>query len=459
MLLIPDLLLYGLAMLLAFQIRFGFGYEWFPVTGPRNEFSEYLPHFLVGVVVFMYLASSQKLYEPENMFRIGQSVRKVLKVSVLWGIIVLGIVLFVKLEPTISRMFCLVSVFCLAVLLSCSRLALLVSLLFSREWLASHFQKRMAVVGCGPEAMKFMSKINSNTTSLYRAVGAIKTGSKSCYCAGCKACLGSITQDLDRLIDRYDIEAIMIADPSMTSDEIMRVAKVCERRFVDFQMLPNFFEVFTSCLQLKNIEGQPVMGLSEMPQNRILARIAKRSLDIMGSLIGLMISIPIYCVLIPLIKTESPGPVFYKQTRVGQKGRHFTIYKLRSMRTDAEKDGKVGWSTQNDSRRTRVGEFMRKWNLDEIPQFWNVFIGDMSLVGPRPERPELIESFQYQIPYYQSRHAVKPGMTGWAQVHGLRGDTSIEDRIRHDLQYIENWSPWLDVVIQIRTFFNYKGAA
>ncbi|MCL4135290.1 UNVERIFIED_CONTAM: hypothetical protein GTU68_019207 [Idotea baltica] len=200
------------------------------------------------------------------------------------------------------------------------------------------------------------------------------------------------------------------------------------------------------------------MLLADVPQNRLANRVIKRSVDIVGSLIGLVLSLPIYAILIPLVRFESRGPIIYKQVRVGQGGKHFDIYKIRSMRVDAEAPGVAGWTTADDSRKTKIGTFMRKWNLDEIPQFWNVLRGEMSLVGPRPERPELIENFLDEVPYYQSRHSVKPGITGWAQVNGLRGDTSIAERIRYDLHYIERWSIWMDLSIQLRTIFNYKGA-
>jgi exopolysaccharide biosynthesis polyprenyl glycosylphosphotransferase len=181
-------------------------------------------------------------------------------------------------------------------------------------------------------------------------------------------------------------------------------------------------------------------------------------MDIVGACVGIALSAPVIVVLAFLIKRESRGPVFYRQMRVGQHGTHFPIIKLRSMRMDAEKETGARWAVADDPRRTRIGEFMRRTNLDELPQFWNVLRGEMSLVGPRPERPELIPQFLQEIPYYQSRHSVKPGMTGWAQVNGLRGNTSLVERIRHDLEYIENWSLWWDVIIQLRTFYKVRNA-
>ena len=159
-----------------------------------------------------------------------------------------------------------------------------------------------------------------------------------------------------------------------------------------------------------------------------------------------------------LVYRESPGPIFYKQRRLGRDGRPFWCYKIRSMRLDAEAAGQVGWTKADDPRRLAIGAFMRKWNIDETPQFWNVLKGDMSLVGPRPERPELIHNFKEEIPHYNARHNIKPGITGWAQINGYRGDTDLNARIRCDLYYIENWNLMIDFQIMLLTLFRQKNA-
>jgi len=158
------------------------------------------------------------------------------------------------------------------------------------------------------------------------------------------------------------------------------------------------------------------------------------------------------------VKRESPGPAFYRQVRVGKNGQPFKIIKIRSMRVDAEKDTGACWCTEADPRRLAVGAFMRKYNIDELPQFWNVLKGEMSIVGPRPERPELIRNFKYEIHHYNIRHTVKPGITGWAQVNGWRGDTCLQSRIACDIEYIERWSLWTDFYICLRTVLATKNA-
>jgi lipopolysaccharide/colanic/teichoic acid biosynthesis glycosyltransferase len=173
----------------------------------------------------------------------------------------------------------------------------------------------------------------------------------------------------------------------------------------------------------------------------------------------MLLSLPLIAVFGTILYLESPGPIFYRQRRSGRNGKPFDMLKIRSMRLDAERDGKAGWSTKDDPRRLRIGKLMRKWNIDETPQFWNVLKGDMSLVGPRPERPELIHNFKHEIPHYNARHTVKPGMTGWAQVNGLRGDTDLTERITYDLYYVEHWNLLFDLQTMLRTFFKHKNAA
>jgi lipopolysaccharide/colanic/teichoic acid biosynthesis glycosyltransferase len=200
-----------------------------------------------------------------------------------------------------------------------------------------------------------------------------------------------------------------------------------------FKVVPSYFSILVSGLHVETISGIPILGVSRLPLDRLFNKLVKRLIDI-------------------------AGPILYRQRRLGRNGRTFEMLKLRSMRLDAEANGKVGWSTKDDPRRLRIGRFMRRWNIDEVPQFWNVLIGDMSLVGPRPERPELIRNFKHAIPHYNARHTVKPGITGWAQVNGLRGDTDLADRISHDLYYVEHWNLLLDLQTMLLTFLNNRNA-
>ena len=212
------------------------------------------------------------------------------------------------------------------------------------------------------------------------------------------------------------------------------------------------------CRYVDRISGVPLLGVTQLPLNNPVNWMLKRALDVVGALVGIVLSAPAIALFGLLVYLESPGPIFYKQLRVGRRGRHFQIIKIRSMKLDAEKESGPRWATRSDARTLKIGAFMRRWNIDEFPQFWNVLKGDLSLVGPRPERPELIKKFREQILYYNARHNIVPGMTGWAQVNGFRGDTDLSERIRCDIYYIENWNPIFDLQIMFMTFFRWEGA-
>ncbi|MCC5024132.1 MAG: sugar transferase [Candidatus Synoicihabitans palmerolidicus] len=223
-------------------------------------------------------------------------------------------------------------------------------------------------------------------------------------------------------------------------------------------MLPAAFPIFLSGLRLQTVGSVPVIGVDDLAISRLLSRTAKRFIDLVGATIGLIVSVPFVGALALLIKRESPGgPIFFRQTRIGANHRPFTLYKLRSMKPDASmSDANQQSTVAGDPRLLRIRALMRRWNLDELPQYWNVLRGDMSLVGPRPERPHHVKRLSPEIPHYLPRHVVKPGMTGWAQVNELRGDTDLVARIRYDIYYIENWSPWLDLQIRCLTFTRWK---
>ena len=225
-----------------------------------------------------------------------------------------------------------------------------------------------------------------------------------------------------------------------------------------FTLVPDLFRVMTSSMEVETVGDIPMLGLGRWPLENAWNRAAKRIEDILGAFVGLVLSTPVVLLFGVLHKLQSPGPMFYAQVRCGYRGRPFTIYKLRTMRTDAEAASGPVFAQPDDPRRTRLGSWMREHNIDELPQFWNVLKGDMSLVGPRPERPVFVEKFGDEIDHYMWRHNSRPGITGWAQVNGFRGDTSIEGRLRCDLFYLENWSLALDAKILFRTLFARQNA-
>ena len=199
--------------------------------------------------------------------------------------------------------------------------------------------------------------------------------------------------------------------------------------------------------------GLPVINIRYVPLSNTGNMVIKRAMDIVGSLFGILITSPILLIVAVLVKLTSPGPVIFKQERIGMQGEPFYMYKFRSMQQQTEADERNGWTVKNDPRVTPIGKFIRKTSLDELPQLFNILMGDMSLVGPRPERPQFVDKFKEEIPRYMIKHQVRPGLTGWAQVNGYRGDTSIKKRIEYDLYYIENWTFGFDIKIIILTFF------
>lgn len=253
-------------------------------------------------------------------------------------------------------------------------------------------------------------------------------------------------ESLGAVAERYGLDLIVAAAGSGTPADLERAYQQCQRLDLDFQFVPEVFSLWGRAVKIEDLDGLPLLRLRELRLggwNGVL----KRTLDLLVAVPLLIGLLPLYGVLAVAVKVSSPGPVFHRQERVGRDRRTFAMIKFRSMRVDAERETGPVWASANDPRRTDVGAFLRKWSLDELPQLWNVFRGDMSLVGPRPERPVFVEEFESRVQDYYDRHRIKSGVTGWAQVHGLRGNVPIEQRTAYDLYYVENWSIWLDLRI------------
>jgi exopolysaccharide biosynthesis polyprenyl glycosylphosphotransferase len=265
-------------------------------------------------------------------------------------------------------------------------------------------------------------------------------------------------EEMDACLPQLELSVIYVTENKIRPEDIRPISLLCGKYRIGMKIIPSAFNVFSSRLSLRLINGIPVLGILGLAYDQFTNRAAKRTLDFVGAVFGLLVSAPIIGILAIMIRRESPGPIFFRQVRVGINGKLFEIIKLRSMRMDAEQATGVTWAVENDPRRLRIGKFMREWNLDELPQFWNVLTGEMSLVGPRPERPEFVSIFEDKVSYYNMRQSLKPGLTGWAAVHGLRGNTSLDDRIAYDLYYIEHWSLWLDIQIIFRTLLPPQNA-
>ena len=307
---------------------------------------------------------------------------------------------------------------------------------------------RLLIVGAGEVGRMILHKIRQSPGLGYSVVGFVDDRDPPSNVLGANV-LGR-TDDLPHLIETLQVDEVIVALPEASHQDILSIITRCEREKVTIKVFPDVFQIMASEVSIGDLNGLPLLTVRDIAL-RGWRLALKRAMDILGSGLSLLVFSPIMLLVAILIKLDSPGSVFYVQERMGLDARPFLMFKFRSMRPDAEANTGPVWATQSDPRRTRIGTMMRRFSVDELPQLINVFLGDMSLVGPRPERPIFVEQFKRSIPRYMDRHKEKAGMTGWAQVNGLRGDTSIIERTKYDLWYIENWSLLLDFKILART--------
>ncbi len=308
---------------------------------------------------------------------------------------------------------------------------------------------RVLIIGAGEVGQMLIQKVLQSPKLGYQLVGIVEQGKASTGSPGLSVpALGTLV-DVPWIIEKYAIDEVIIGLPESSHQELVGIISLCEREKVGIRVFPDVFQIMASEVGIGDLGGLPLLTIRDVALQGWKLTL-KRGMDVVVSAIGLVLASPFLLLTALMIKLDSAGPVFYVQERMGLDARPFKILKFRSMRQDAEVGG-PGWTTEDDPRRTKLGTFMRRFNIDELPQLVNVLIGDMSLVGPRPERPVYVEQFRQSIPRYMDRHREKAGMTGWAQVNGLRGDTSIVERTKYDLWYIENWSLGLDIKIILRT--------
>jgi Undecaprenyl-phosphate glucose phosphotransferase len=310
-------------------------------------------------------------------------------------------------------------------------------------------QSFAVIVGTGRVARKTARAIRSASWMGIKNLGFVEDHPN--HWAGDLNILGTIA-DLPVLIQKYRVGNVFISLPMSRYHDARRVFDILSRTLVEVRLVADVPNLAGLSLTTTYLDGLPVIGLRESPHFGLNV-VVKRTMDIALALLGLLIASPIMLIIAALVKLTSPGPIFYRQERCGLNGRTFQMLKFRSMCVDAEQQTGAVWTVKDDPRRTRFGSVLRRTNLDELPQLINVLKGDMSLVGPRPERPVFIQQFQRTIPNYMARHCVKAGITGWAQVHGWRGNTSLRKRIQYDLYYITHWNPWLDLRILWMTIF------
>ena len=303
------------------------------------------------------------------------------------------------------------------------------------------------IVGAGEIGRIILQKILRSPGLGYKVVGFVDDRAEQDKVMGVPV-LGGV-KDLRNILDREQVNEVIIAMPEASHQEILSIIGMCDRSQLNIKVFPDVFQIMAGEVNIGDLDGLPLLTVRDVAL-RGWKLTLKRIMDIVGASVALVLLSPLMLFMAILIKLDSPGPVFYVQERMGLDAKPFPMLKFRSMRQDADANG-PGWTTKNDPRRTRFGAFIRRYSLDELPQLINVLLGHMSLVGPRPEQPYYVEQFRRSIPRYMERHREKAGITGWAQIHGLRGDTSIAERTKYDLWYIENWSLWLDIKILIKT--------
>lgn len=308
---------------------------------------------------------------------------------------------------------------------------------------------RLLVVGVGDIARVIIQRILWSPQLGYELVGVIDSPGDADSILGVP--IVGTAEELPALIEEHDVDEVIIAIPEKGHREVVRVISYCERGRVSIKVFPDIFQFVTSEAGIDDLGGLPLLSVRSFALRGYML-IVKRLMDVVGAVLGLVVFSPLMMLVAIAVKLESPGPVFFVQERMGLDGRPFKMIKFRSMRSDAERAG-PGWTVDDDPRQTRLGRLLRRIDIDELPNLINVLLGEMSLVGPRPEQPYYVEEFRNTVPRYMERHREKAGMTGWAQVNGLRGDTSIVERTKYDLWYTEHWSILLDVKIIVRTFW------
>ena len=443
--LVADVTAVGLALVAAYYMRYRFG--WFE-GAPPNRFLFLAPVTFAFAFATVVGGLSLGMY---SHFRTAGPVDRVAR-SV--GMVTLGSLLAVaatffiftdRLEPVrnVMPIAWLLGIFFVA--LGRSLLATLLRLLAQR----GVGVQRMLVVGAGAEGREVGGGLLWDPSRRYQLVGylddfetRVTIGEREFPVLGSSAALSD-------LIAEHEIDKVVVAIPSLSHDDLLAILAEVEASYADVWLLPDLFQLMVSPVVEGGIRGLPLIAVNEV-RLRGLSRVAKRSLDlVVATLVLVLASAPMLLIAL-IIKLDSKGPAFYVQTRVGRDGRPFPIVKFRTMVSGADEYGQT-WTVANDPRQTRVGRYLRRYWIDELPQLLNVIRGDMSLVGPRPEQPDYVTRFRGEFSRYMVRHRERAGVTGWAQVNGMRGDSSIEERTRYDLYYVENWSLLFDLRILLRT--------
>lgn len=445
---IIDAVIIFLSLILAWFIRFESGL--FTVTGDYLSFSSYLKPLLFIIPLYLAIYNFLNLYTSYRVKTIYTEIWRIIKGNLI-GLLILMTGLFMVKKIDYSRLVLLLFFLNIIGLTLIERICVRIVLRKMRE--KGYNLKHIVIVGTGELAREFIKKINKLKYLGYNIVGVFDGVDK----IGTKFCGFSVIDKMENIgqyLGKKNVDEVIIALRLKQYDKLTDIINTCEKHGIRAKIIPDFNKYIPADPYIDEVDGLQLVKIRHVPLDNLLKKYIKRLLDIAGSLIAIIIFSPVMIITAILVKLTSPGPIIFRQKRVGEDGKEFEMYKFRSMIPHAEEVAATKWTEEDDPRKTKFGSFIRKCSIDELPQLFNVLKGEMSLVGPRPERPHFVKQFKEEIPKYMVKHQVPPGITGWAQVNGWRGDTSIKKRIEHDIYYVENWSLFFDIKILLLTVWN-----
>ena len=381
---------------------------------------------------YLLLYSIFQLYMPRRVKSYRKELMDIIRANGIGFMIFILVLYFIKQEHFSRQMLCIF--FFINISLEFASRYLIRTILWKMRKQGLN-QKHILMIGESQMAEQYMDRLRENPKWGYQVFAHLKDEEK-----------------LERILEGNELDEVVIALRAEDYGKLERIVDVCEKAGVHTKMIPDFGNVISTRPYIEDVQGIPVIHVRRVPLNIMRNRVAKRAVDLIGATVAIILFSPVMLLTVLVVALTEEGSVIYRQERVGLHNQVFYMYKFRSMIMQDEEKEKAEWSTRNDPRITPVGKLIRR-SIDELPQLFNVLKGEMSLVGPRPERPQFVQKFRDEIPRYMVKHQVRPGMTGWAQINGYRGDTSIEKRIEYDLYYIENWTMVFDMKILILTIF------
>ncbi|MCR5623795.1 MAG: undecaprenyl-phosphate glucose phosphotransferase [Lachnospiraceae bacterium] len=457
---IIDALILVASVILAYSLRFDADFspllKYHIIAPPRGYYlkrEDYIDLLVFLIPAYLILYYVCKMYDPKRTNSRRYEFWCLLKAN-FFGIMYFTVVVyFIKHNVDYARIF--LGLFAITNITLDFIFRLTVSFILKRMRRTGHNLKHVILVGYSRSAIDYIDRLRSHPEWGYYVHGILDDSMPTTTKYRNVPVIGKISL-LPKLLSTNKFDEIGITIGIDEFGKLEKIVETCEKSGIYTKFIPDYNQILPTKPYTEDLDGIPVIHIRHVPLTSSLNKFVKRTIDIIGSLFGIIIlSVPMAIVML-IIKCTSEGPVIFSQIRIGTHNKEFKMYKFRSMYLQDDSEEKKGWTTKDDPRVTPIGRFMRKTNVDELPQLINVLKGDMSLIGPRPERPQFVKKFQQEIPRYMVKHQVRPGMTGWAQVNGLRGDTSIAKRIQYDLYYVENWTLALDIKILFLTFFSKK---